>query len=192
MSRWCCIGTRTARPSPWKTVAATGHCRCTADGSKATIFSAAITGLHLMRTASAWRCRARAPCRPGDKFKSPFPNANAARAGNNGALPPDLSLMVKARKDGANYLHALMTGYREAPKDFELGEGMNYNAYFPGNQIAMPAPISDDGVEYADGTKATVDQMSRDLTTFLAWTAEPEMEERASAWASRSSCSCWS
>ena len=71
-----------------------------------------------------------------------------------------------------------MTGYREAPKDFELGEGMNYNAYFPGNQIAMPAPISDDGVEYADGTKATVDQMSRDLTTFLAWTAEPEMEER--------------
>ena len=118
------------------------------------------------------------PGRPSDRSKSPFPNANAARASNNGALPPDLTLMVKARIDGANYLHALMTGYRDAPEGFELSEGMAYNVYFPGNQIAMPSPISEDGVEYADGTKATVDQMSRDVTTFLAWTAEPEMEER--------------
>jgi ubiquinol-cytochrome c reductase cytochrome c1 subunit len=118
------------------------------------------------------------PGRPGDKFKSPFPNANAARAGNNGALPPDLSLMVKARLGGADYMHALMTGYRDAPKGFEVGEGMSYNAYFSGNQIAMPSPLSVDVVEYADGTKATVDQMSRDVTTFLAWAAEPEMEER--------------
>ena len=118
------------------------------------------------------------PGRPGDRFKSPFPNANAARAANNGALPPDLTLMVKARLGGADYLHALMTGYREAPEGFELSEGMSYNAMFPGNQIAMPSPISEDGVEYADGTKATIDQMSRDVTTFLAWAAEPEMEER--------------
>jgi ubiquinol-cytochrome c reductase cytochrome c1 subunit len=118
------------------------------------------------------------PGRPGDRFKSPFPNANAARAANNGALPPDLTLMVKARLGGADYLHALMTGYREAPEGFELIEGMSYNAMFPGNQIAMPSPISEDGVEYADGTKATIDQMSRDVTTFLAWAAEPEMEER--------------
>jgi ubiquinol-cytochrome c reductase cytochrome c1 subunit len=118
------------------------------------------------------------PGRPGDRFKSPFPNANAARAANNGALPPDLTLMVKARLGGADYLHALMTGYRDAPQGVELTEGMAYNAYFPGNQIAMPSPISADGVEYADGTKATVDQMSRDVTTFLAWAAEPEMEER--------------
>lgn len=118
------------------------------------------------------------PGRPGDRFKSPFPNDNAARAGNNGALPPDLSLMIKARIGGADYMHALMTGYQGAPKGFELGEGMNYNAYFAGNQIAMPSPLSEDGVEYADGTKATVDQMSRDVTTFLAWAAEPEMEER--------------
>jgi ubiquinol-cytochrome c reductase cytochrome c1 subunit len=118
------------------------------------------------------------PGRPSDRFKSPFPNANAARAANNGAFPPDLTLMVKARVGGANYLHALLTGYRDPPKGFELSEGMSYNAMFSGHQIAMPAPISADGVEYADGTKATVDQMSRDVTTFLAWAAEPEMEER--------------
>lgn len=118
------------------------------------------------------------PGRPSDRFKSPFANANAARAANNGAFPPDLTLMVKARVGGADYLHALLTGYREAPKSFKLSEGMNYNAMFPGHQIAMPPPISADGVEYADGTKATVDQMARDVTTFLAWAAEPEMEER--------------
>ncbi len=118
------------------------------------------------------------PGRPSDRFKSPFANANAARAANNGAFPPDLTLMVKARVGGADYLHALLTGYREAPKSFNLSEGMNYNAMFPGHQIAMPPPISADGVEYADGTKATVDQMARDVTTFLAWAAEPEMEER--------------
>ena len=118
------------------------------------------------------------PAGPSDRFVSPFPNENAARAANNGAFPPDLSLMVKARKDGANYLHALMTGYKDPPAGTTLPEGMAYNEYFPGKQIAMPAPISEDGVEYADKTKATVDQMSRDVTTFLAWAAEPELEER--------------
>lgn len=118
------------------------------------------------------------PARPSDKFVSPFPNDNAARAANNGAFPPDLSLMVKARKGGVDYLHALMTGYKEPPPGVTVPEGMSYNAYFPGHAIAMPPPLSEGGVEYADKTKATVDQMSRDVSTFLAWAAEPEMEAR--------------
>ena len=118
------------------------------------------------------------PARLSDRFVKPFPNDNAARAANNGALPPDLSLMVKARKDGANYLYALMTGYKEPPAGTELPDGMAYNVYFPGKQIAMPPPLSEDGVEYADKTKATVAQMASDVTTFLAWAAEPELEER--------------
>lgn len=119
--------------------------------------------------------------RPGtlaDRFVKPFPNDEAARAANNGALPPDLSLIVKARKDGANYLHALLIGYKDAPKGVELAEGMSYNLYFPGSQIAMTPPLSEDGVEYADKTKATVAQMASDVTAFLAWAAEPELEAR--------------
>ncbi|MHA1597339.1 MAG: cytochrome c1 [Alphaproteobacteria bacterium] len=114
-----------------------------------------------------------------DRFVGPYANDNAARASNNGALPPDLSLMVKARKGGANYLYGLLTGYHdEAPEGFDLTEGMNYNSVFPGNQIAMPPPIYDESVEYADGTKASRDQIAKDVTTFLTWTASPEMEER--------------
>jgi len=121
----------------------------------------------------------RRPARPSDRFVKPFANENAARAGNNGALPPDLSLMTKARKGGADYLHALLTGYKEEPPaGVKLGEGMSYNVYFPGNQIAMAPPIADDAVEYADGTKATVDQVAADVSAFLAWAAEPELEER--------------
>lgn len=116
--------------------------------------------------------------RPADRFPSPFPNDQAARAANNGALPPDLSLMVKARKGGADYLHAILVGYKEPPANFKLNEGMQYNAYFPGHQIAMPAPLAEGRVQYPDGTAAAVDQMSRDVTTFLAWTAEPELEAR--------------
>jgi ubiquinol-cytochrome c reductase cytochrome c1 subunit len=116
--------------------------------------------------------------RPSDKFKAPFANEKAARAANNGAYPPDLSLMVKARKGGADYLHALLTGYKESPAGFQLMDGMFYNAYFPGQQIAMGAPLNEGSVDYPDGTKASVEQMARDVTTFLAWTAEPEMEER--------------
>jgi cytochrome c1 len=115
---------------------------------------------------------------PSDRFVAPFANDNAARAANGGALPPDLSLITKARKGGADYLYALMTGYGEAPSDMKMNEGMSYNAYFGGHQIAMPAPLSADAVEYADGTKATVEQMAEDVTTFLAWAAEPEMERR--------------
>jgi ubiquinol-cytochrome c reductase cytochrome c1 subunit len=116
--------------------------------------------------------------KPFDKIVQPYPNDLASRAANGGALPPDLSLMTKARINGANYLHALLTGDKEAPANFKLSEGMNYNPYYPGAQIAMGAPLSDDGVEYNDGTKATVEQMSRDITAFLIWTAEPELEER--------------
>lgn len=118
------------------------------------------------------------PAKPSDRFVSPFPNANAARAANNGALPPDLSLITKARTGGADYVHAILTGYHDAPKDVQMGEGMNYNPYFPGNAIAMPPPLSADLVEYADKTKATVSRMAEDVTTFLTWAAEPELEER--------------
>ncbi len=120
------------------------------------------------------------PARPSDRFVRPFPNDNAARAGNNGALPPDLSLMVEARVGGPNYLHALLTGYADPPSGKSVMEGMSYNKYFSGNQIAMAPPLSDEAVEYEDGTKATTDQMARDIVTFLAWTSEPNMEERKS------------
>ena len=113
-----------------------------------------------------------------DFMPAPFANDNAARAANNGALPPDLSLIVKARAGGEDYVYSLLTGYADPPADVELGEGMDYNPYFGGGQIAMPPPLLEDGVEYADGTKASVDQMARDVTTFLTWAAEPDMEAR--------------
>jgi ubiquinol-cytochrome c reductase cytochrome c1 subunit len=119
--------------------------------------------------------------RPGrltDAFKAPFANPQAARAANNGALPPDLSVIIKARKGGADYLRAILTGYGEPPAGMTMQQGMNYNRYFPGHQIAMPQPLSDNSVTYADGTPATLDQEARDVATFLAWAAEPELEER--------------
>jgi len=118
------------------------------------------------------------PGRLSDHFRRPFPNDQAARAANNNALPPDLSVIVKAREGGANYIRALLTGYEDPPEGFTLGDGLNYNRYFPGHQIGMPKVINEDQVEYADGTKATEDQMARDVATFLAWAAEPELEQR--------------
>ncbi len=131
------------------------------------------------------------PGRPSDRFPAPFPNAKAAAAANGGAIPPDLSLMAKARKDGANYIRALLTGYKELPPNFkelpEFGylpenfepiEELNFNEYFPGHQIAMTAPLFEDVVEFADGTKASVDQTAADVATFLMWAAEPNLEER--------------
>jgi len=118
------------------------------------------------------------PGRVADRFRRPFPNEQAARAANNGAYPPDLSVITKARNDGANYLHALLTGYEDPPPGVTLMDGLHYNKWFAGGQIAMPNVLNEDQVEFADGTKATVDQMSRDVTTFLAWAAEPEMEVR--------------
>ena len=116
--------------------------------------------------------------RPSDKFVSPYPNEQAARAANGGAYPPDLSLIIKARSDGANYLHALLTGYVDAPAEQKVPDGMYFNKYYPGKLIGMPQPLYEDGVEYADGTKATPDQMAKDVTAFLAWASEPEMEDR--------------
>ncbi|MFC7736637.1 cytochrome c1 [Roseomonas sp. GCM10028921] len=119
------------------------------------------------------------PARASDRFRRAFANDAAARAANNGALPPDLSVMVKAREGGADYLHALLVGYEEPPPGVTVANGMHYNKYFPGHQIAMAAPLNTDGqVTYADGTKSTVDQMATDVTTFLAWAAEPELEQR--------------
>jgi ubiquinol-cytochrome c reductase cytochrome c1 subunit len=118
------------------------------------------------------------PGKPSDFFKPPFANSQAARAANNGALPPDLSVIVKARKGGATYIHGLMIGFVNPPADFKLQDGMNYNEYFPGHQIAMPQPLQDNSVTYADGTPATLDQEAQDVSTFLAWAAEPELEQR--------------
>jgi ubiquinol-cytochrome c reductase cytochrome c1 subunit len=116
---------------------------------------------------------------PSDRFASPYPNEQAARSANGGALPPDLSLIVKARHDGANYVYSLLNGYQEAPEEFPLAQGKYYNPYFEGRQIAMPAPIADDGsVEYKDGTHPTKEQMIYDVANFLQWAAEPETEAR--------------
>lgn len=118
------------------------------------------------------------PGLPQDKFPSPFPNEKAARASNGGAYPLDLSLIAKARAGGPDYIRALLTGYKDAPAGFTLGEGLNYNEYFAGHQIAMPKPLNDDQVTYADGTKASVEQMAHDVSAFLMWAAEPKLEDR--------------
>lgn len=118
------------------------------------------------------------PGRPADHFKAPFANENAARYANNGALPPDLSLIVRARSDGANYVHALLTGFTEAPAGFTVNPGMHYNKYFTGHQIAMAAPLVEGVVTYDDGTTASIDQMAKDVSTFLAWASDPTMEIR--------------
>lgn len=116
---------------------------------------------------------------PSDYFVPPFPNELAAGAGFNGKAPPDLSLIIKARQDGANYLYSLLTGYGQTPpKDVILTDGQQYNPYFAGGNILMPAPFSEGQVTYLDGTKASVDQMALDVTNFLQWAAEPEMEAR--------------
>ncbi|MBR0660132.1 cytochrome c1 [Neoroseomonas oryzicola] len=118
------------------------------------------------------------PGRPSDRFRSPFANPQAARAANNGALPPDLSVIAKARAGGADYLYALLTGYGDPPPGVTVMEGMNYNRYFPGHQIAMAAPLNEGQVEFSDGTPSTLENMARDVSTFLQWAAEPELEER--------------
>lgn len=119
--------------------------------------------------------------RPGrltDAMPSPYPNDDAARYANNGALPPDLSLIVKARHGGGDYLWALLTGYRDPPQGINVRDGLHYNPYFAGGQIAMARALYDDAVEYEDGTEATTSQLAKDVTTFLAWASEPEHDER--------------
>jgi len=113
-----------------------------------------------------------------DHLFDPFPNELAARAANNGALPPDLTVIVRARHHGEDYLFSLLTGYRDPPHGVELAPNMYYNIYFPGCQIAMPPPLAEGAVTYDDGTVASVSQMSKDVTTYLAWSSEMERDER--------------
>jgi ubiquinol-cytochrome c reductase cytochrome c1 subunit len=126
---------------------------------------------------------------PSDTFPAPFANDTAARAANNNALPPDLSLITKSREGGAAYVYSLLTGFQNQPAellkkfpDAKTPPGLHYNPYFANLNIAMPPPLTTDGqVSYADGTKATVDQMAKDVSAFLVWTAEPNLENRHAA-----------
>jgi ubiquinol-cytochrome c reductase cytochrome c1 subunit len=118
------------------------------------------------------------PGRPSDPIARPFPNDLAARAANNGALPPDLALITKAREGGPDYIFALLNGYAPPPPDIKMGQGMNYNLYFPGHQIAMPPPLVDGSVTFADNTSSTVKQEAHDIVSFLSWAAEPTLETR--------------
>ncbi len=118
------------------------------------------------------------PATPADQFRSPFPNEQAARAANNGAAPPDLSVIVNAREGHADYVYGILTGFTDPPPGFKLQTGLYYNKYFPGHQIHMPPPLQDGSVTYADGTKATVEQEAHDVVTFLEWAANPELVQR--------------
>ncbi len=115
---------------------------------------------------------------PSDHFKSPFENAEAAAASNGGAVPPDLSLMAKAREDAPNYIYSLLTGYGQAPQGMEIPTGKYFNHYYPGQVIAMPQPLKDGQVDYEDGTKNDTAQEAKDVVNFLQYVAEPEMELR--------------
>ena len=119
--------------------------------------------------------------RPGklsDKFVMPYENVKAAQAANGGAYPPDMSVLVKARSGGVDYIYSLLQGYEDPPADVTLDDGVYYNKFMYGNKIKMANQLSDGLVEYADGTQATVEQMSKDVTTFLMWSAEPHLESR--------------
>ena len=118
------------------------------------------------------------PAIPADRMPAPYANDNAARAGNNGALPPDLSLIAKARPNGPNYLYSLLSSYDDAPDGSEVPDGMYYNAAYPGHLIAMPQPLYGDDVEFSDGAPTSIEAVSADLTHFLMWAAEPKMEVR--------------
>lgn len=125
------------------------------------------------------------PGKPSDQFKAPFANEQAARAANNGALPPDFSLIARSRGgkgflayDGADYIHGVLTGYGDAPAGVTVAEGMNYNKGFKGHQIAMPQPLSDGSVTFADGAPNDLDHEARDVSAFLAWGGEPNLENR--------------
>lgn len=119
---------------------------------------------------------------PADAFPPIYPNSAAAAGSNGGAIPPDLSVMVKARGGGADYLYNLLVSYGlELPEGVTMSSGTHYNPVMEGGAIAMAAPLSEDIVTYEDGTPATVEQMAKDVTEFLAWSADPKMEQRKSA-----------
>ena len=113
-----------------------------------------------------------------DKFVMPYANDQEAKLSNGGAYPPDMSVLVKARAGGADYIYSVILGYEDPPEGMKLDDGVYYNKYMYGNKIKMPPQLYDDLVTYADGTPATPEQMAKDITTFLAWTAEPKLEER--------------
>ncbi|HLO76914.1 MAG TPA: cytochrome c1 [Magnetospirillum sp.] len=119
--------------------------------------------------------------RASDKYISPFPNEKAAASANGGAAPPDLSLMAKARVGGPNYIYSLMLGFSDNPPEHHVvPEGKYYNKYFPGGNISMPPQLMEDMVTYADGTKASPERMAEDISVFLNWAAEPELDARKS------------
>jgi len=118
------------------------------------------------------------PAVPSDTFKNPYPNEQAARYVNNGALPVDMSLIAKARKNGPDYIYALLTGYESPPEGVTLGTGQHWNKYMPGHKIAMAAPLADEIVAYEDGSPTTMEQYAKDVSHFLMWAAEPHMEVR--------------
>jgi ubiquinol-cytochrome c reductase cytochrome c1 subunit len=105
--------------------------------------------------------------KPSDRFVSPYPNVNASMAANGGAYPPDMSVLVKARPGGSNYIYSVLVGYEDAPEGFNLDDGVYYNKYMSGNKIKMSSPLSEGIVEYSDGTDPTVEQMAKDVTTFF-------------------------
>ena len=118
------------------------------------------------------------PAKLSDKFVMPYANDEEAKSANGGAYPPDMSVLVKARKGGADYVYSLLLGYEDPPSGIKLDDGVYYNKYMYGNKIKMAAPLSEGIVEYSDGTEASVQQMSKDVTTFLMWAAEPHLEAR--------------
>jgi ubiquinol-cytochrome c reductase cytochrome c1 subunit len=118
------------------------------------------------------------PAKPSDKFVMPFANVKAAQAANGGAYPPDMSVLAKARSGGVNYIYSVLLGYEDPPSGIILEDGVYYNKYMYGNNIKMAEPLSENLVEYSDGTKASKEQMAKDVTTFLMWTAEPHLESR--------------
>ena len=118
------------------------------------------------------------PGRLSDKFVKPYPNVQAAEAANGGAYPPDMSVLAKARKGGANYIYSILLGYDDPPEDFKLDGGVYYNKYMPGHNIKMPNALSNGLLDYADGTEATSQQMAKDIATFLTWASEPSLEAR--------------
>ena len=118
------------------------------------------------------------PARLSDKFVGPYANEQAATAANGGAYPPDMSVLVKARQGGADYIYSVLMGYEDPPSGIALDDGVYYNKYMPGNNIKMAKPLSAGAVEYADGTDSSEEQMAKDVVAFLAWAAEPHLEAR--------------
>ena len=118
------------------------------------------------------------PARLSDKFVKPYANKEEAKSSNGGAYPPDMSVLVKARKGGPDYIYSLLLGYENPPAEVKLDDGVYYNKYMYGNKIKMSAPLSDGLLEYSDGTKATTEQMAKDVVSFLMWASEPHLEQR--------------